>query len=231
MAVTVISGIIRMMSRWKPDARGRIAQAALELYAKRGFERTTVAEIAKRAGVTERTFFRHFADKREVLFGGSHRLQELMVATVAGAPASTGPIDAVAAALQASTAYINDREFSRRRHKILGANAELRERELIKLATLAASIADSLRQRGVKEPAASLVAEAGTGVFRVAFERWVSEANERDLSELIDESLDELKTVIADDHRSTRRRVSALPQPSRPRSYSATAPRPRPRSP
>ena len=219
------------MSRWKPDARGRIAQAALELYGRHGFERTTVAEIAKRAGVTERTFFRHFADKREVLFGGSHRLQELMVATVSRAPASTEPIDAVAAALQASTAYLNDREFSRKRQRILNANVELRERELIKLATLAAAIADSLRRRGVKEPAASLTAEAGIGVFRVAFDRWVSETSGRGLSELIDESLEQLKTVVGDNRRSTRGRASALPVPVRPRSYSTVGRRPRPQSP
>jgi AcrR family transcriptional regulator len=192
-----------VMSRWKPDARGRIAQAALELYGKRGFERTTVAEIARRAGVTERTFFRHFADKREVLFGGSRLLQDLMVATVANAPLSSEPIDAVAASLQASTTYLNDREFSRKRQKILNANAELRERELIKLATLASAIAEALRQRGVKEPAASLTAEAGIAVFKVAFERWVSDSNQRDLSELIRESLDQLKTLSGDDRQPT----------------------------
>lgn len=77
------------MSRWEPDARGRLERAALELYAERGFELTTVAEIAERAGLTERTFFRHYADKREVLFGGQHVLQELFVgavATAVGAP-------------------------------------------------------------------------------------------------------------------------------------------------
>ena len=201
----------RRMARWEPNPRGRLEQAALALFGERGFENTTVSEIADRAGLSERTFFRHFADKREVLFGGSHRLQELMVATVSSAPASAEPIDAVAAALRASTAYINDREFSRKRQKILNANAELRERELIKLATLAAAIAESLRRRGVSEPAASLSAEAGVGVFRVAFERWVSETNQRDLSELIEESLEQLKTVLGDNRPSTRARASASP--------------------
>lgn len=184
------------MGRWKPDARGRIARAALELYGKRGFEQTTVAEIAKRAGVTERTFFRHFADKREVLFGGSARLQELLVNTVANAPHSDEPIEAVAAALQASTTYLNDREYSRRRQVILAANDELRERELIKLATLGAAIAAALRRRGVKEPAASLTAEAGIAVFRVAFERWVDPSNTKELPQLMRESLAELKGLV-----------------------------------
>src|SRR6266436_5091052 len=89
------------MVRWEPDARGRLEQAAFALYAEHGFENTTVADIAQRAGLTERTFFRHFADKREVLFGGAAALQETLVSAVAAAPASAAPIDAVAAGLEA----------------------------------------------------------------------------------------------------------------------------------
>src|ERR1700704_3099104 len=92
----------RAMSRWQPDARGRLEQAALALYGERGFENTTVTEIAERAGLTERTFFRHFADKREVLFGGGGALQELIVSAVANAPDSLAPIDAAAAGLAAA---------------------------------------------------------------------------------------------------------------------------------
>jgi AcrR family transcriptional regulator len=186
------------MTRWQPNARGRLEQAALELYSERGFEQTTVAEIAKRAGLTERTFFRHFADKREVLFAGAGLLQELLVSTVARAPDSAAPIDAVAAALEAAGALIQERrEFASQRQSIIAASAELQERELIKLASLASALADTLRQRRVKDPAASLTAEAGIAVFRVAFERWIDETDQQDFSRLIRESLDELKTVIA----------------------------------
>src|SRR5215472_3630839 len=87
-------GYDRAMGRWEPDARGRLERAALELYGERGFEQTTVAEIAGRAGLTERTFFRHFADKREVLFAGSAALRDLIVNAVTSAPASATPIDA-----------------------------------------------------------------------------------------------------------------------------------------
>jgi AcrR family transcriptional regulator len=169
----------------------------MSLYRERGFEQTTVAEIAKRAGLTERTFFRHYADKREVLFAGSGRLQELMATAVADAPESAAPIDAVAAGLGAAAAVLPDREHSRRRQAIIVANPELHERELIKLASLASAIADVLRRRGVTEPAASLAAEAGIAVFRIAFERWIDEANQHDLSELIRETLDELSAVTA----------------------------------
>jgi AcrR family transcriptional regulator len=186
------------MSRWEPNGRGRLEQAALELYSERGFEQTTVAEIATRAGLTERTFFRHFADKREVLFAGAGLLQELLVTTLASAPDSATPIDAVAAALEVAGALLQERrEYSRQRQTVIAANAELQERELIKLASLASALADALRRRGVRDPAASLTAEAGIAVFKVAFERWVDERSQRDLPQLIRESLDELKAVTA----------------------------------
>jgi AcrR family transcriptional regulator len=185
------------MSRWEPDARGRLERAAMELYIERGFEQTTVAEIAARAGLTERTFFRHFADKREVLFWGQGLLQELILGAMAKALESAPPIDAIAVALEAAGAALEERrEAARQRQAVIVANPELQERELIKLATLSSAMADVLRQRGVTEPAASLAAEAGIAVFRVAFERWVS-ASDRDLPHFIRESLDELKAVTA----------------------------------
>ena len=209
MSVTDIKGSIHVMSvavikydagvgRWEPNARGRLERAALELYLERGFEQTTVADIARRAGLTERTFFRHFADKREVLFSGAAALQELLVRTVAGAPDSLAPIDAVAAGLDAAAAVLQQRrEFAQSRQSIIAANPELQERELIKLASLAVATAAALRQRGITEPTATLAAEAGIAVFRVAFERWVSHNKQRDFSRLIRASLEELKAVMA----------------------------------
>src|SRR5271169_4297866 len=124
------------MGRWQPDARGRLAHAAFSLYFERGFEQTTVAEIAERAGLTERTFFRHFADKREVLFAGAGALQERLVSTVANAPGSLAPIDAAAAGLEAAGEFIQEGgELARQRQDIIAASAELRERELIKLSS------------------------------------------------------------------------------------------------
>jgi AcrR family transcriptional regulator len=188
------------MARWEPDARGRLVQAALALYGERGFENTTVAEIAERAGLTERTFFRHFADKREVLFGGGAALQELIVSAVTNAPDSLAPIDAAAAGLETAGTefFVQDGlDTSRQRQTIIASNPELQERELTKLASLSAAIADALRRRGLGDPAAALTAEVAIAVFKTAFERWIDETNDRDFPRLVRESLHELKALTA----------------------------------
>lgn len=186
------------MTRWEPDARGRLAQAALDLYAEHGFENTTVAEIAARAGLTERTFFRHFSDKRDVLFGGSHELQEVLVAAAAAAPEACEPLQAAAAGLEAAAGVLSERRaFARRRQAVIEASPELGERELIKLATLAAALAETLRARGVGEPSASLAAEVAISVFRIAFERWVEDDGNPDLAAGIRATLAELDGLAA----------------------------------
>ena len=198
MSVTVIT-YDRAMGRWEPDARGRLAKAALALYAEQGFEKTTVAEIAKQAGLTERTFFRNFADKREVLFYGMEMLRDLLVRAVADAPASATAMDAVGAAFQAAGAVLQENpERVRLRDAVVSANAELRERELIKLAAFASAVAAALRDRGVPEPAASLAAETGVAVFKVAFARWASGPGQPDLPGAFRESMAELREVLAD---------------------------------
>ncbi len=187
------------MGRWEPDSRGRLQEAALALYSERGFDQTTAAQIATRAGLTERTFFRHFADKREVLFGGSALLQERIVAGVAGAPAADGPLDAVSEGLDAAAALLGQfrRDLSRQRQTVIVANPELRERELAKLAAYAAAVAAALRQRGVSDLQATLAAEAGMTVLRLAIERWVSGDDERDLAAIMRDSVAELRAVAA----------------------------------
>ena len=197
MTLGVIT-IIRAVTRWEPNASGRLQEAALELFTERGFEQTTVEDIATRAGLTKRTFFRHFADKREVLFSGGAEFQRRFVEGLAGAPASTPPLEAVAVALEAGGAFLRDRrDFARRRQAVVTANAELQERELVKLASVSAALADGLRERGVPEPAASVTAETGIAVFRTAFERWVAAEDGRELPDFIRESLDALRAVSA----------------------------------
>ena len=197
MTATVIT-YNRSMSRWEPNARGRLEQAALDLYRERGFDQTTVAEIAERAGLTERTFFRYFTDKREVLFWGQGALQEIYVSTIAGAPGSATPIETVAAALEAAAPVFRGRhELARQRQAVIAAHPGLQERELLKRASLATAMAGALRERGVPEPAASLAAEAGVIAFKTAYARWLAEPDEQDLPTLIRDSLDQLKVLTA----------------------------------
>ena len=187
------------MSRWEPNARGRLEEAALQLYSERGFDQTTVAEIAQRAGLTERTYFRHFSDKREVLFGGESALDGIITGAVADADDSVAPIDAVAAGLMAVGELFRGRaDHARRRQAVIAANPALQERELIKLSRLAGSTTDALRRRGVGEPAASVTAETAIAVFKVSFEQWVGDGGDRELSAVIRDSFKELKAVAAE---------------------------------
>jgi AcrR family transcriptional regulator len=186
------------MSRWEPDAHGRLQQAAVELFLERGFEETTVADIAKRAGLTERTFFRYFADKREVLFSGSEALRETLVRAIDEAPASLAPIDAAGAAVEAVAALFENRyEHARLRARIVAAHANLQERELIKMASLRSALSEALRRRGVADQTAALTADLGIAVFQNAFARWVSGTGAESLAQVARDSLRELKAVAA----------------------------------
>ncbi len=184
------------MGRWEPDAAGRLRAAALELFVERGYEQTTVADVAARAGLTARTFFRHFSDKKEVLFRGSEGLQQAMVGALLAAPAEAPAMDAIAAALRAAATYLGDmRDFARRRREVIAAHAVLRERELSKLEDLSAALAAALRQRGTREPDARLAAEAGMLVFRLAFEQWVAPGEQRSLDGIAQQLLERLGDV------------------------------------
>ncbi|QUQ64211.1 TetR/AcrR family transcriptional regulator [Kutzneria sp. CA-103260] len=186
------------MGRWEPGASGRLREAALALYLEHGFEQTMVADIADRAGVSARTFFRHFADKREVLFDGSAELAEKSLAALEAAPATASALELVATALDAAADMIErDGDLARKRHTVIMANADLRERELIKLAHMTAALADGLRRRGVGDTEASLAAEAGAAVYRVAFQRWVDAAGDLDLRDAIRQSFTQLRTLTA----------------------------------
>src|SRR5436305_471331 len=185
------------MSRWKPDAQGRLIKAAIELFAEQGYDATTVAEIAERAGLTKRTFFRYFTDKREVLFFGSQELERMWLQALTATPTDISPLGAVMAGFDPITEMFEERlPFARLRAGIIAANPELQERELIKLQRLAGSITAALVERGVSLNAAMLAAQTGTTVFHVAFARWVAQDDPTAFRPLIDESLDELREVI-----------------------------------
>jgi len=187
------------MVRWEPGTRERLQAAALDLYVEQGFEQTTVEEIARAVGLTERTFFRHFADKREVLFDPQNRLQQAFLDAVDAAPAGATPLETVASALETAAAFFGDerRPWSRRRQSVIAANPALQERELLKMAALETSVAHALRARGIGERAAALAAGACITVFGVAFGQWIAEGEQRSLADIQREVMGELGSVAA----------------------------------
>jgi AcrR family transcriptional regulator len=173
-------------------------KAAITLFAEQGYEETTVAEIAEGAGLTKRTFFRYFSDKREVLFSGSAELERLWVEAVAAAPPDATPLAVVTAGFTpVAEMFVERLDFARIRAGIIEANPELKERELIKLQTLASAITAALVERDVPTNAAILAAQAGVTVFHVAFASWVQQDDSKAFRRLMDESLGELRSVTA----------------------------------
>ncbi|MCV2393733.1 TetR family transcriptional regulator [Actinotalea sp. M2MS4P-6] len=186
------------MGRWAPGAESRLRLAALELFAERGYEATTVADIAERAGLTARTFFRYFADKREVLFGGNDVLTRRFVAAAEATPAGAPPLAVVTAALDEFAALVGeDREWSSRRRAVIDATPELLERELAKLSSMSTALAGVLRSRGVPELDAALAAETGLAVLRTAFDRWTTDDTTASLTAVMHETLGRLHGLTA----------------------------------
>ena len=185
------------MVRWEPGARERLQAAALELFATRGFDQTTTAEIAHAVGLTERTFFRHFSDKREVLFYGQDQFFQAFLDGVDAAPPGASPLDMIASALQGAASFFPDqrRPASRRRQSVIDQNPALQERELHKRAGLATTVAGALRARGVDEPAATLAAESGATVFSIAFGQWISAGEKRSLADIVADVLHGLQDL------------------------------------
>jgi AcrR family transcriptional regulator len=198
MSETVID-YDRIMGRWEPDAQGRLRRAAVELFAERGVEATTVAAIADRAGVTERTFFRYFTDKREVLFTDQGQFAAGFVAGVRNSPVEASPLDAVAAGLREGIGFFtpDQRDRSRVRASVIATNPGLQERELLKMSSLADDMAAALRDRGVSEPSATIAAWAGIAIFGVAFATWLEDGETRDLPELVEDGIGALRALAS----------------------------------
>lgn len=187
------------MARWEPNAKERLVRAALDLFTEQGYDATTVAEIADRAGLTKTTFFRHFADKKEVLFAGQAVHTTLLAEAIAEAPVSATPLEAAAAALDALTATFtaDRRDIAAKLRPLIAANPELQERAVYKNAKLTESMAAALQARGTPEPTAALAAALAIHAFHLAFGRWADPANPQSLTELTRHALDELKAAAA----------------------------------
>jgi AcrR family transcriptional regulator len=188
------------VSRWAPDARERLETAALDLFAENGYEETTVAQIAERAGLNRATFFRHFADKREVLFGGEDVLAGLFADAIRAAPPDATLSQCLHAAFAATGAAMTSQQRARAARRVLvaAANTELRERGLLKHARIASSITAALRERDTEELTARLAAEVAMLAFRIAVERWMTSGNDEPFPRYAAAALTELQARTAE---------------------------------
>ncbi|MGW3963365.1 helix-turn-helix domain-containing protein [Amycolatopsis sp. NPDC005003] len=186
------------MGRWEPNAPERLSRAALELFAERGYENTTVIDIAARAGLTKSTFFRHFQDKREVLFGGS-RLAEMLGSAIADAPEAAAPLEALACAMDVVGREVftpERRELGALRRSVIAAHPELQEREALKGLALKAAMTESLRRRGVPELTACVAAELGALAMKIAHEQWLEGNGELGFGEAARRAFDEVRAAV-----------------------------------
>ena len=173
------------MPRWESDAQGRLERAALELFETQGFERTSVAQIAGAAGLKERSFYRYFPDKREVLFAGNE-LESHLVAQ----------IEALLTALGTAEEIFRSREFLLRRGRVIAANPALAERDLIKLADIADALAPAVERRGVEPGTARFIIDVVLAIHRRAMPRWLAEPDTT-LAQLMAQAAAELREVVA----------------------------------
>jgi AcrR family transcriptional regulator len=184
------------MAGSRKDVGIRLQRAALELYAERGFDRTTAADIAALAGVTERTYFRHFPDKREVLFDGEAEFLTALADAVSSAPAGLAPLPTLLAAfLSVTPMFERDRADKELRHRIISSTPELQERELTKHAHLTAAITEALEKRAVPPSTASLAAICGTAALNRARLQWLA-GSERDYPGLLTDAVTELGLLV-----------------------------------
>ncbi|HWC24626.1 MAG TPA: helix-turn-helix domain-containing protein [Flexivirga sp.] len=187
------------MPRWEPGARERLILAALDLFTEQGYDATTVAQIAERAGVAKSTFFRHFPDKRELLVAGQAALSELLTEGITQAPADATPLEAVGAGLQRAASMMGpvNREIAPRLKAAVAANAELQERDSLKSVGLAAAMTDALAARGVPDLQAHLVAELGVLAFKRGFDEWLTAKGEPPLAPYLSDALEAFRAASA----------------------------------
>ncbi|WP_129311492.1 TetR/AcrR family transcriptional regulator [Streptomyces sp. L2] len=186
------------MARWEPGAAQRLVVAAVDLFTEQGYDATTVAQIAERAGVTKSTFFRHFSDKREVLVAGQETLSRLLAEGITEAPAGASPLQAVAAGLERASSAMGpaNRELGPRLKAAVAASTELQERDALKTIGLAAAMTTALIARGVPEPTAHLAGELGVLAFKRGYAQW-SESHRADAEGLAPHALAALEDLRA----------------------------------
>ncbi|MBB4005578.1 TetR/AcrR family transcriptional regulator [Aurantimonas endophytica] len=155
------------------NARERFESAAYALFQDHGYAETTVPQIAAKAGLTERTFYRYFSDKREVMFWRADAHRSAIMKEIMNAPVGLHPLDVVAGSFSAIAPFIDGhRPIVKLRQSLISAYVELHERELMKLHNLALAIDSGLQQRGIQPSFSRVLAEIGAAVFKVALQNW-----------------------------------------------------------
>ena len=185
------------MPRWRPDGRERLQRAAVELFRERGYDAVTVAEIAARAGLTKRTFFNHFTDKREVLFAGAADLEAEVLRCLKDADRAASPFDVAIEALGRAGQTLSDfAPYTSLRRGLIDSSTELRERDLMKSASLSSAIAAELEARGAAGRTAAFAAHCAVAVFGVAYDDW-AHTPETSFTALITATADDLHEAVA----------------------------------
>jgi AcrR family transcriptional regulator len=184
------------MARWEGNPIGRLEQAALALFLEQGYDRTTVAQIAKRAGLGERSFYRHFADKREVLFGGGDELEKVLVAAIEAVAPDKAALPTLIAAFPATREVIRPRELLLDRAKVIAENPPLQERELIKVAKLSTAVTEALIRRGDDPVTAQLATDLGMATLRAAAAHWLA-GDESDFPDLLTAAAAQVAAIAA----------------------------------
>lgn len=185
------------MARWEANSKERLEAVALDLFEKPGYCETTVADIAERAGVTSRTYFRYFPDKREVLFGGAERMNERIGTALRDAPTEAAPMTVALSALMAcgDLFTVQRRDDLRRRDALIRKYDELKEREAAKLASIADAIAAALIERGRGDDEAHLIGDLAAATFRHASRLW-TEDQSRPYEDLVARAHEHIRHVF-----------------------------------
>jgi AcrR family transcriptional regulator len=199
------------MARWQPGARERLVRSAVELFQEQGFADTTVPEIAARAGVTNRTFFRYFGDKREVLFSNEDQTAAELRATLAQAPANLGAAGFIiwGLRLMAAERFGGRRDEMRLLRRIIDSDEGLRERALSKRRTMSVLLGDALYDRGLCPAQAQLLAETSLSALDIAIGNWLERDDGTGVDVLTLEALDTLRVHLDGVLQTARSRSSA----------------------
>jgi AcrR family transcriptional regulator len=175
-----------LRARKRLETRERLARAAMTLFLERGFDATTLDDIALAADVSRRNFFHYFASKEEVIFAWQEGFEAALIAAVAARPPEESLMDAAQQALASAIGRIDRRE-ALTIARLKEATPALHARDQMKYEALERKFAEALGQRLPAGPRnalrARLVAMAAIGVMRIFSDSWLAEGGDSEPSD------------------------------------------------